>query len=196
MAKMSGVELKNVKYAVGMEGGFFQGNVYLDGKKIGFYSEDGNGGSGWFTGDSEGAEEKLLDRIREHYRKHPEVDGLQICMTKMTASEYAEKKNAGTLPMTDFSKEKDTSYILDVFMGALFELLEKEKSYKKGVKKGYKAYVSVGYVNVVNSPVPPDEGFFTNGSPETLAQIRAEADRKSPANEVTVYSSADDFVID
>ena len=196
MAKMSGIELKSVKYATGMEGDFFQGNVYLDGKKIGFYSEDGNGGSGWFRGDSDGAEEKLLDRIRGHYKKHPEVDGLQICMTKMTASEYAGKKNAGTLPMTDFSGEKDTSFILDVFMGDLAGLLEKEKSYKKGVRKGYGAYVYVDYVNVVSSPVPLDEGYFTDGSKTALEQIRIEADRKLPANEVTVYSSADDFVID
>ena len=196
MAKMSGVELKSVKYATGMEGLFFQGNVYMDGKRIGFYSEDGDGGCGWFRGDTDGAEEKLLERICGHYGRHPEVDTLDIYRSDMSAAEYAEKRDAGTLPMTDFSGEKDTSFILDVFMSGRAGLLEKEKSYRKGLKRGYKAYVSVGYLDIPGAPVPLDEGYFTDGSAKALEQIRTEANRKSPANEVTVYSSADDFVID
>lgn len=194
MAKLSGVELKSIKYATGMEGGFFQGNVYLDGKKIGFYSEDGNGGPGWFTEDKDGAEDTLIERIHKHFVKHPEVDTISIYRSKMTAPEYAEKRDAGALPMNDFSKE-DASFALDVFMGNLFKLHEDEKSFKKAIKQGYKAYVSVEYVGIVNAPVPLDEGFLTDGSEKTLEQIKAQANKKSLANEVTVYSSADDFVI-
>lgn len=70
-----------------MEGGFFQGNVYLDGKKIGFYSEDGNGESGWFTGDTPEVEKKLMERIHEHYVKHPNVDSIRVYASKMTVDE-------------------------------------------------------------------------------------------------------------
>lgn len=41
MAKIYGIELKNIKNFVGHEGLAFQANVYLNGKKVGFYSQDG-----------------------------------------------------------------------------------------------------------------------------------------------------------
>ena len=195
MAKMSGVELKSVKYATGMEGGFFQGNVYLDGKKIGFYSEDGNGGSGWFTGDTPEAEKKLMERIHEHYVKYPDVDSFRVYASKMTVDEYLEKRDSGTLPMNSYSDEGESSFVLDIFMSTLFSLLENEKSFKKAVRKGYRAYADVRYVHLPDIPVPVDEGYFTDGSPKSLAQIQADVDRKSPANTVTVYTSLDDFVI-
>ena len=45
MAKLNGVEIKNIKKYVGHEGeSCVQGTVYLDGKKLGFWSQDGHGG--------------------------------------------------------------------------------------------------------------------------------------------------------
>ena len=47
MANINGIEIKAIKTFLGTEGYARQGNVYLDKKKIGFFSEDGNGGCDW-----------------------------------------------------------------------------------------------------------------------------------------------------
>lgn len=44
MAKLNGIEIKNMKSFVEREGLACQGNVYADGKLLGFWSMDGNGG--------------------------------------------------------------------------------------------------------------------------------------------------------
>ena len=44
MAKIYGLELKGIKTMIGRNGEVFQGNIYLEGKKIGVYSQDLNGG--------------------------------------------------------------------------------------------------------------------------------------------------------
>ncbi len=91
--------------------------------------------------------------------------------------------------MNSYSDEGESPFVLDIFMSALFSLLENKKSFKKAVKKGYKAYVYVRYVHLADIPVTMDEGYFTDGSPKSLAQNQADADCKSPANRVTVYTS-------
>lgn len=44
MAKFHGFEIRNMKTFIGMEGYGTQGDVWLNGKKLGFWSDDGNGG--------------------------------------------------------------------------------------------------------------------------------------------------------
>ena len=44
MAKINGVQIKNLKSYLGHEGYCHQGNVYLNGKKLGFWSQDSWGG--------------------------------------------------------------------------------------------------------------------------------------------------------
>lgn len=56
MAKLNGIEVKAVKGFTGHEGYCYQGNVYKDGKKLGFWSQDGWGGP-----DDFGFDESLLD---------------------------------------------------------------------------------------------------------------------------------------
>ena len=49
MAKFHGFEIKNFKTFQGMEGYGSQGDVWLNGKKLGFWSNDGNGGMDRFS---------------------------------------------------------------------------------------------------------------------------------------------------
>ena len=56
MASINGVELKALKGFEGHEGYCFQGNVYKDGKKLGFWSQDSWGGCDRFDFD-----ESILD---------------------------------------------------------------------------------------------------------------------------------------
>ena len=48
MAKFHGFEIKNMKTFLGMEGYGTQGDVWLNGKKLGFWSNDGDGGEDRF----------------------------------------------------------------------------------------------------------------------------------------------------
>ena len=57
MASINGIELKALKGFEGHEGYCFQGNVYKDGKKLGFWSQDSWGGPDEFRFD-----ESLLDK--------------------------------------------------------------------------------------------------------------------------------------
>ena len=195
MAKIVRIELKAVKWAVGMEGDFFQANVYMDGKKIGFYSQDGNGGCGWFRGDAPGNEKELMNRIHEFYRKHPDIDTIRIYNSGMSSKEVCERRNAGTLPLMVFTSPKDDSLALDVFMEALCQLKETEKNWKTCVKKGFKAIAKVRYIHLPNTPLPFDEEYYTDGAEETLSLLQKEADEKSP-NIVTQFASKEDFIIE
>ena len=56
MASINGVEVKALKGFEGHEGYCFQGNIYKDGKKLGFWSQDSWGGCDRFDFD-----ESILD---------------------------------------------------------------------------------------------------------------------------------------
>ena len=68
MAKINGVEVKNLKEFTGHEGVCCQGNVYKDGKKLGFWSQDGWGGPDMFDFD----ESLLLDAGRDYQAGFPD----------------------------------------------------------------------------------------------------------------------------
>ena len=64
MAKINGIEVKSVKSYVGHEGLCYQGNVYKNGKKLGFWSQDGHGGPDDFDFD-----ESLLDEACSNFKE-------------------------------------------------------------------------------------------------------------------------------
>lgn len=61
MAKINGIEVKSLKGFTGHEGYCYQGNVYKDGKKLGFWSQDAWGGSDSFDFDTSVFKEVLKD---------------------------------------------------------------------------------------------------------------------------------------
>lgn len=185
MAKIYGIELKNIKNFVGHEGLAFQANVYLNGKKVGFYSQDGWGGSGWLEADKENRE-KITDVINKYYKDNPQIDSFKVF--QMTPDEFRRNRDKGTLP-----KATTTFEPIDTFMWELHELKTTESEWKKGVKQGYKAIVVVKYEHVRNTPMPMDSVWYSNGTRESINSIQKSADDKSVANFIKVYSSADDF---
>jgi hypothetical protein len=64
MASINGVKITGLKKYVGHEGEAFQGNVSLNGKKLGFWSQDGWGGPDIFEFD-----ESVLDDAVNAYKK-------------------------------------------------------------------------------------------------------------------------------
>ena len=107
MAKINGVEIKALKTFRGHEGEAAQGNVYVDGKKVGFWSQDAWGGPDTF----EGCEELVRERaeifkegcdknsIYYDFQSDPEVFMGHLLKLVDDEKEFkkAKKKGYGTL---------------------------------------------------------------------------------------------------
>lgn len=175
MASMNGIELKAIKEFNGHDGGgYYQGNIYLDGKKIGYWSQDVWCGPDIFSFDRD--ENKFKDRIKAYYKKNPQVDELK------TLRHDTDWSNP---PMTDYS---DNPMIEEYFMNDLLELSFREKEFKKYSKKGYKV---MGVIDYYSGRMPKyrSQSIFAVDK----AQIKFENETE---NSYTVfYESLDDFVI-
>ena len=63
MASVNGLTIKSLRSYEGREGITFQGNLYLGNKKLGFWSQDGNGGPDRFELDSKYSVSKLIQSL-------------------------------------------------------------------------------------------------------------------------------------
>lgn len=108
MASLYGVVIKNLKTFKDHEGMIaYQGDVWFNNKKLGFWSQDS-----WCGGDHYDFKESLLDVAVDRFKK-----------SSLLEDEYRDIAN------------------LDIMLNHLVNLIEQEKEYKKGVKKGYPTYV-------------------------------------------------------
>ena len=107
MASINGVQIKGVKTFVGMEGPATQGTVWLNGKKLGFWSQDGDGGCDRFQ-----FNESLLEKAVKSYKKaHKSPDFfnascllwelLQLMELEKAYKKRAKKNYPGLLVATD-----------------------------------------------------------------------------------------------
>lgn len=124
MAKIKGIELKNVVNFKGHEGeDLIQGNVYYNGKKIGFYSQDSWSGNDIFNLDYQLSKNKReeIENITNNY-----VGGVLF--------EKLDKLCFGNNDFyMNYAKDKQIGYEY-MFMDLLC-LLEHEKIYKEYCKK-------------------------------------------------------------
>ena len=120
MASINGVQVKALKTFRGHDGdGYLQGNIYIDGKKAGFWSQDA-----WCGPDNYDFNTDVLEeRAKEYYKANPVVDELKLLGT--------DDVDFDNLPMTDHSDAYD---ILAYFMEDLISLAYAEKDYKKHTK--------------------------------------------------------------
>lgn len=117
MASINGVSLKGIKTFRGHEGErLTQGNIYIDDKKVGFWSQDAWGGPDSYEADN--PEIKLYEMIRERADRFKEG--------------YPEN-----------GSYRDLENEPDVFMGHLVNLTSDEKTWKKYRKQGYPYLVVV-----------------------------------------------------
>lgn len=98
MATINGITVKALKTFEGREGTALQGNLYLNNKKIGFWSQDGDGGPDRLYLDSAYSESKLEKALKKAQNK--EHDGFMFMelfmqdVVILVESEKAYKKNA------------------------------------------------------------------------------------------------------
>lgn len=96
MSKINGVEIKNLKSFVGHEGIAFQGDVWLNKKKLGFWSQDGNGA----VIDDYYFDEHLLDEACKNFKdgfpddfKYKEyADSHEVFLDKLAMMKLIEKE--------------------------------------------------------------------------------------------------------
>ena len=114
MASIYGFTIKGIKQWQGREWLGCQGNIYLNGKKVGWYNDDGNGGSPdiEFNGTKE-EREKVETEFKQawvrYYKKYP------------MQGQFADLEPSA-----------------DIFMGEILELIEAEKIFKVVLKQGKK----------------------------------------------------------
>ena len=99
MARINDVEIKNLKSFMGSEGWCSQGNVYLNRKKLGFWSQDGRGGSDVFEFD-----ESLLSEAAENFKAgFPDTYAYkEFCDAETLMYKLAELKEIETACKKDF----------------------------------------------------------------------------------------------
>ena len=119
MASIFGFELKGVKTVRGLDFDAAQGSIYYNGKKVGFYREDGNGGptdiSFYEAGDKQDEVKNALKAaVKDYFAKLPQK------------GPYAMDENE------------------EAFFIELLNLMDIENSYKKYQKK-YPTLYGVNY---------------------------------------------------
>ena len=177
MAKIYGIELKAVKRFAGHEGeACYQGNVYKDGKKIGFWSQDSHMGCDEYEFDI-----ALLDDV----------------LNKMKTSSYFKKRfmepraKKTRIPIKELYELLDA----DVLMYTLVTLREDEKLYKKYKKQGYPITMIITDGYHMNA-VAFKESVSEDQLAKKVEEIKASAVFFKNAHiETKVYRSLDDFEI-
>ena len=93
MARINGVEIRGLKRFIGTEGYAFQGNIYIDGKKQGFWSQDANGGvTDWFDFDTELLKSRIPLRIKEDTSLGTAGLNLEVFMDELILLKDDEKQ--------------------------------------------------------------------------------------------------------
>lgn len=181
MASINGVSIKNLKSFMGHEGPCLQGNIYIDGKKVGFWSQDSWGGPDTFDFNTS----VLESRISEYLKSNKVID--EYALLDRTIAEI----DWNNLPMlSELSTES--------FITRLIDLIEDEKHFKSSSKKGY---VGVG---VIKSHYAKDANYYSEGRaafPPNV-DLKAEVEKISdkyvkpyPEKYIVTYFSLDDFNI-
>lgn len=180
MASINGISVKSVQKFLGHEGEpLFQGNLYLNGKKIGFWSQDSHGGPDNFMLDEGWKQEKLLDDV--------------------VKAMNSEKAFQGGTDENPFVME----YGLEFLMADLLVLVNDEKEYKKAVKNGYTGIMVAtdGYHETVwQLPAAytslSDEALLAKMN-SALKEVKVSffPEDKFTKHSVKVYRSLKDFVV-
>lgn len=92
MASINGVSIKNLKSFMGSENPAVQGTVYLDGKKLGFWSQSGDGGENRFEFDKDLLRDAVLLAEAGDPDKSHEFYSLAMFMSDIVELLDAEKQ--------------------------------------------------------------------------------------------------------
>lgn len=181
MASINSVTIKSLNGFIGMEGEAWQGNVYIDGKKAGFWSQDTNGAiCDTFDFDTSA----LSKKASEWYAKNPPVDTIAVYRA---GKDHVDMAN---LPR----KAPSNDILLECFMDDLLNLSLHEKDYKKNVRKGYPV---TGYIDFLHTRGAKAKYPYTCGgiSEKVITDLLDEERKECPTARLALYTKPEDFVL-
>ncbi len=179
MASINGISVKGLKSFLGHENEvLYQGSLYLNNKKIGFWSQDSWGGP---------------DRIDLDVKYDKRL------LQNAVKSKNEDKAIHGSTERGPYVVEYD----LDLLMYDYIKLAESEKSFKNALKKGYTGVLMATdgfHTTIWNLP----KSYTDMSDNDLLSALKAEIDSAkrsfwkesvSVKHEVSIYRSLDDFNI-
>lgn len=179
MASINGLSVKGLKSFLGHENEvLYQGNLYLNGKKIGFWSQDSWGGPDMVDLDNKYDKKLLQDAIK---------------------SRNEDKSIHGSTDRGPYVVDYD----LDLLMYDYIKLADSEKSFKNALKKGYAGILAAtdGFHKTTwNLP----KSYTEMSDTDLLAALDVEIKKVKSAfwkesvsvkHEINIYRSLDDFNI-
>ncbi len=166
MAKIHGIELKGIKTFRDHEGASIaQGNIYVEGKKVGEWSQDSWGGPDIYRMSNGYSERAFCDAVKKVHPQTKKFDKFEI------------------------------EYDLDILMGELLELTNEEKDYKKFVKSGYPTLctISDGCVSI-SWGLRSTNGLTESLKSKLLAEAQKNGIRTDSAT-ISLKTSLADFIV-
>lgn len=181
VASINGVSVKKLNFFIGNEGGCFQGDVYLDGKKLGFWSQDFWGGPDNFEFDAT----PIKERAKEYYSSHPDVDTIRLYNMSIDNIDF------NNLPVRSVD---DMFEIESNLMNDLADLTETLKWYKKWNKQGLSVLGKLTFI-YGKWPIPKQNGTMCGGmTKEDIAKRFKGFTNKYPYARVEYYEKPEDFI--
>ncbi len=181
MAKMAGIEIKSFKYYSGHDGEeCAQGNIYYNGQKQGFWSQDAWNGPDHFDFN----ENELENVAKAYYEKNVPVDGYNLMGLK------PEDVDFNNLPrrVPDFE-------VLSLLLFELTHLLEVERFWKRQAKKRSTCCVAVLDFYHGRWTIPTEAGtMIVCNTREEAKEYFKDFTDKYPYAYISFYEKPEDFV--
>lgn len=168
MAEIKGITLKGLTRFVGMEGEAYQGNIYMDGKKIGWFSQSGDGGCSTIDYNNPEIKKVVDKRIEQYFKENPpDVDWAN------TDEFFYEDLVNLILNEKEFKKAIKKGYVWYMTVSTVFNPDDNSRPYK--VPKAY---------------------FIPQGCTSDKEMKKLIADLKAEGyDKIKIYKSLEDFVI-
>ena len=198
MAAIYEIMIKSVRTFKKDEKNYHQGSVYMDGKRIGFYSDETDVPQNLkFDCGEEGINE-FNTRVRQYFNQHNVTDEKRL--EEMTAEEY--NSLGGKLPVISLKDEKyrgNHDEIIRQFMYNLLLLHKCEREYKKAVKQGCHSIVLIHFLKLNGMVSRDDEIYYVEKKEAEMSStedwaVKMYGSDLFPAI-IREYASNGDFVI-
>lgn len=142
MASIMGFTMKGIKEPLGREGYGCIGTMYLDGTKIGTYTDYGDGACEQVEYTCPKHREAMMKVVIAYAKEHP--DEFIVNLYKQRPHQFQEeierfKKYNPFIPDEDITIETMSANSEVFIVSALLNLINLEKSFKKYQKNGYRA---------------------------------------------------------
>ncbi len=191
MAKIYGVELKNVNIYQGMEDFHVDAEVYLNNQLVGLFLDEGNGGPEVMKFSCDVSTQKEFYYVAwRYFASYPEVDTLALY--EYSQKDFAELK--GTLPKISYKEWPDDKVAL-FFLNRLIYLHQLEQQYIQAKSEDYSAIVVATFYALKNAKAEPEKIFFTDGSEEMLSKVISLIEKTNHNYVISQYKSDQDFII-